>query len=112
MLLCKDVLQHWPNQTIIDFLHRNRRRFRNALLTNDIWSVHDHAGVNADIPVGSWRPIDLEMPPFLLTLDGVTTSTSAASGPSVFCWSFGNAAIKNARLDRQLLSQCRWRVDG
>jgi SAM-dependent methyltransferase len=66
LLLCKDVLQHWPNQAIIDFLRRNRRRFRYALLTNDIWSAHDHAGVNADIPVGSWRPIDLEAPPFVL----------------------------------------------
>lgn len=64
LLVCKDVLQHWSNQSIVDFLLRNRRRFRYALLTNDIWSVHEHAGLNADVPPGSWRPIDLEAPPF------------------------------------------------
>ncbi|TML64208.1 MAG: methyltransferase domain-containing protein, partial [Actinobacteria bacterium] len=63
LLICKDVLQHWPNQSIIDFLRRNLRRFGCALLTNDIWSVREHPGVNADVPLGHWRPIDLEAPP-------------------------------------------------
>jgi hypothetical protein len=35
-------------------------------LTNDIWSLHEHAGLNADVPVGSWRTVDLEAPPFAL----------------------------------------------
>ena len=64
LLVGKDVLQHWPNQSIIEFLRRNLPRFRYALLTNDIASVHEHPGVNADIPLGHWRPIDLEAPPF------------------------------------------------
>jgi SAM-dependent methyltransferase len=64
LLICKDVLQHWPNQSILEFLHRNLGRFRYAALTNDAWSIHEHAGLNADIPLGSWRPIDLEAPPF------------------------------------------------
>jgi SAM-dependent methyltransferase len=64
LLVCKDVLQHWPNQAIIDFVERNRRRFRYLLLTDDVWSVHEHAGLNVDVPVGGWRPIDLEVAPF------------------------------------------------
>jgi SAM-dependent methyltransferase len=64
LLLCKDVLQHWPNQSIVDFLGRNLGRFRYALLTNDVWSAHEHDGVNADVPLGGWRPIDLEVTPF------------------------------------------------
>ena len=69
LLVCKDVLQHWPNQSIVDFLRRNLARYRYALLTNDIASVHEHPGVNADVPLGHWRPLDLEMPPFGLHAD-------------------------------------------
>ncbi len=64
LLLCKDVLQHWPNVSIADFLGRNLRRFQYALLTNDVWSVHEHPGLNADVALGHWRPVDLEAPPF------------------------------------------------
>jgi SAM-dependent methyltransferase len=66
LLICKDVLQHWPNPSIIGFLHRNLCRFPYALLTNDIWSMHQHPGINADVLLGHWRPLDLEAPPFEL----------------------------------------------
>jgi SAM-dependent methyltransferase len=64
LLVCKDVLQHWPNDAIVNFLSRELRRFRYALFTNDIASVHPHPGVNTDVPLGHWRPIDLEASPF------------------------------------------------
>jgi SAM-dependent methyltransferase len=66
LLICKDVLQHWPNPSVSAFLVRSLRRYRFALITNDIASVHPHPGVNADIPLGHWRPLDLEAAPFSL----------------------------------------------
>jgi SAM-dependent methyltransferase len=65
LLLCKDVLQHWDVESIAVFLSRNLRRYRYALITNDIASIHVGSEMlNADIPIGHWRPIDLECPPF------------------------------------------------
>jgi SAM-dependent methyltransferase len=65
LLLCKDVLQHWDLASIHAFLARNLRRYRYALITNDIASVHIGAEMlNAEIPIGAWRPLDLEREPF------------------------------------------------
>jgi SAM-dependent methyltransferase len=65
LLLCKDVLQHWDLQSIVAFLARNLPRYRYALITNDIASVHIGAEMlNGEIPIGHWRPLDLERPPF------------------------------------------------
>jgi SAM-dependent methyltransferase len=67
LLICKDVLQHWDLASIHAFLARNLGRYRYALITNDIASVHiDDAMLNAEIPIGAWRPLDLERPPFSL----------------------------------------------
>lgn len=68
LLVCKDVLQHWPNDAIHRFVEENLRRYRYLLLTNDIWSVHCPDGsLNGEIAVGAWRTIDLERPPFRFT---------------------------------------------
>jgi SAM-dependent methyltransferase len=65
LLVCKDVLQHWDVQSIQAFLARNLRRYRYALITNDVASVHMTAGMlNGEIPLGHWRPVDLERPVF------------------------------------------------
>ena len=67
LLLCKDVLQHWPVDSVSQFLQRNLRRFRYALITNDVWSVHSpDANHNADITFGEWRTLDIQHPPFSL----------------------------------------------
>jgi hypothetical protein len=51
--------------SIAAFLARNLRRYRYALVTNDVASIHIGSEMlNAEIPVGHWRPIDLERPPF------------------------------------------------
>jgi SAM-dependent methyltransferase len=65
LLICKDVLQHWDVESIKGFLHRNLAHYRYALVTNDLSSVHI-AGemLNAEIPIGHWRPVDLERAPF------------------------------------------------
>jgi SAM-dependent methyltransferase len=65
LLVCKDVLQHWDVRSVEQFLTRNLGRYRYALLTNDLASVHIAAEMlNADIPIGHWRTLDLERPPF------------------------------------------------
>jgi SAM-dependent methyltransferase len=65
LLVCKDVLQHWDVQSVQRFLDRNRGRYRYALITNDLASVHIAPEMlNADIPIGHWRTLDLERPPF------------------------------------------------
>jgi len=65
LLICKDVLQHWDIDSIRAFLARNLGRYRYALITNDVSSVHIDAGMlNAEIALGAWRPVDLERPPF------------------------------------------------
>jgi SAM-dependent methyltransferase len=68
LLLCKDVLQHWDVQSVQRFLARNLARYRYALITNDLASVHSAAEMlNAEIPIGHWRPLDPERVPFGLT---------------------------------------------
>ncbi|MBV8950569.1 MAG: class I SAM-dependent methyltransferase [Actinobacteria bacterium] len=70
LLLCKDVLQHWPIHAIERFVARERWRHRYLLLTNDIESVHSPAERhNAEIPLGHWRTLDLEMSPFAVFAD-------------------------------------------
>jgi SAM-dependent methyltransferase len=65
LLVCKDVLQHWDVSSVQRFLARNLGRYRYALITNDLASVHIGADMlNAEIPVGHWRTLDLERPPF------------------------------------------------
>jgi SAM-dependent methyltransferase len=60
LLLCKDVLQHWPVAWIQRFLRFTRGRYRYMLLTNDIDSSRPSHPRNSDIELGDWRPVDLE----------------------------------------------------
>jgi SAM-dependent methyltransferase len=68
LLLCKDVLQHWDVRSVQRFLARNLAHYRYALITNDLASVHSAPEMlNAEIPIGHWRPLDLERAPFGLS---------------------------------------------
>jgi hypothetical protein len=60
LLLCKDVLQHLPNQLIIKFIKNNLKKgkYKWAILTND------RGGENSDIKAGEYRLIDLRARPF------------------------------------------------
>ncbi len=65
LLVCKDVLQHWDVASIDAFVERNLDRYRYTLITNDLASIHiGPEMLNADIPIGHWRPLDLERGPF------------------------------------------------
>jgi SAM-dependent methyltransferase len=76
LLVMKDVLQHWPNQAIADFLPR-LAGFRWAILTNDrdryyrrgwrhLWRPDRPDVPNTDIPFGGYRPVRLREAPFHL----------------------------------------------
>jgi hypothetical protein len=64
LLLSKEVLQHLPNSTIIEYLNAIRRKYRFALLTNTIVPI---SHVNVDINLGGYRPLRLQNPPFSIT---------------------------------------------
>jgi len=58
LLLIKDVLQHWPNAAIQNFLP-NLKKYRYALITNDA-----DERTNVDISFGEHRAVDITLPPF------------------------------------------------
>jgi hypothetical protein len=61
VLIAKDVLQHWPNQDISAFLANAVEKYRYCLITNCVRPKRDR---NTDIPMGSFRPLDLRERPF------------------------------------------------
>ncbi len=68
LILCKDLLQHWPDAAV----HELGRRLagRRALLTYDLRCPHPtgrggvHCPLHADTEAGGYRPLDLTAPPF------------------------------------------------
>jgi len=62
LILCRDTLGHLPNADVTRALTNFRRSGATWLLTNTFVS-HDR---NSDIVAGSWRPLNLQMPPFAL----------------------------------------------
>jgi SAM-dependent methyltransferase len=61
LLLTKEVLQHLPNATIIEYIRLIKQRYRFALITN---AVEPLAIANGDIAPGDWRPLRLDQAPF------------------------------------------------
>lgn len=62
LLICKDVLQHLPNDKVQQFL-KQTRNFKHCLITNDV-DPNTWTSANPQITIGDWRPIDLTKPPF------------------------------------------------
>lgn len=60
LLICKDVLQHLPNDDIFAFLSQ-LNKFKFCLITNDL-----NSGANQNTFRGGYRSLDLTMPPFNL----------------------------------------------
>ncbi|HLK39233.1 MAG TPA: glycosyltransferase family 25 protein [Polyangiaceae bacterium] len=61
LLIMKDVLQHWSNDTILAFLSQPAlASFRHILITN----CDEERPLNPDIADGDWRPLNLLAPPF------------------------------------------------
>jgi len=61
LALCKDVMQHLPNDEVAALLALFKQRYRYALVTNDI---HPDINRNGDIRHGEWRALRLDQPPF------------------------------------------------
>lgn len=64
LLIIKDVLIHWPNETIKKFLQdcRNRDRFKYVLITNS--KSGKIVENNFDISVGGFHSLDINAEPF------------------------------------------------
>ena len=63
LIIAKDVLQHWSNETILQFLPI-LGRYKYALLTNCVNPTGDT--LNADVEDGGFRYLDLRLAPFSL----------------------------------------------
>ena len=61
LVLCKDVLQHLPNEHAVRLLAKMKQSCRYALITNDLF---DHPSCNRDMEIGDWRLFDPTKPPF------------------------------------------------
>lgn len=70
LLVIKDVIQHWPNAQIDEFVQTVLPKFKYALITNCFQACAAWSGLqkayNQDISLGGYRPIDLTDEPFNL----------------------------------------------
>lgn len=64
LLICKDVLQHLPNQDVVKVV-KQFSKFKYCLITNDVYA-HSLSSDNPDIVRGDYRPIDITCAPFNL----------------------------------------------
>lgn len=62
LLIMKDVIQHWSNQDIIDFIPKFEQ-YEYCLITNGFLTTMKDQ-INQDIHVGGFRPVDLTKEPF------------------------------------------------
>ncbi len=69
LLLSKEVLQHLPNEIVLNYLEEIRRKYKFALLTN---AIEPSDIANRDIVAGDWRPLRRDQPPF--NIRGATVS--------------------------------------
>ena len=74
LLICKDVLQHLPNNDIFVFISQ-LHKFKYCIIQNDLYylSPEKNSLINADIARGEGRSLDLSQPPFSLLGDNVMT---------------------------------------
>jgi len=61
LLVCKDVLQHLPNDTVMEYIYLFKSKFKYMLITNDNGPP---GHLNKDIEVGGWRTLQFDHPPF------------------------------------------------
>jgi SAM-dependent methyltransferase len=71
LLICKDVLQHLSNESVILFLEQTNK-FKYCLITNDI-NQNMPTKNNQEISDGSYRRLDLTAPPFNVEGDKIFT---------------------------------------
>lgn len=64
LLICKDVLQHIPNEAITHFI-KQLNKYRYCLITNDV-TPETQSSSNPNIQFGQYRPVDLTRFPFFV----------------------------------------------
>jgi hypothetical protein len=64
LLIIKDVMIHWPNSKIMDFINHLLPKFKYALITNGYSS--DETELNTDIEPGQFKYVDITKSPFNL----------------------------------------------
>jgi SAM-dependent methyltransferase len=62
LIICKDVLQHLPNEKVEIILRKILKSSKFALICNDL-APHENL-INSKIEIGGYRPIDLREKPF------------------------------------------------
>ena len=60
LILCRDLFIHFPNELVRSALHRISRSGAKYFLTTQ----YDGVKINRDIRLGSFRPVNLMLPPF------------------------------------------------
>jgi hypothetical protein len=93
LLICKDVLQHLPNEDIKIFL-KKLKNFKNCLICNEI-DIKILSRMNQNIKYGSYRNIDLSKPPFNVEGKKVLTYKDGNFMSQVFY-------IKNLNIEKKL----------
>jgi SAM-dependent methyltransferase len=82
LLLCKDVLQHLPNEDVVSLM-KQLHKFKHCLITNDV-NPATLTSENPDVVKGETRPIDLSQPPFSLKGKKILTYSAAGVVKQVF----------------------------
>ncbi len=64
LILCKDVLQHWSNQSVMSFL-KNIKNYKYCLLINDyVNEVYHNKNYNVDVLDSEYTVVDLTSNPY------------------------------------------------
>ena len=79
LYIVKDVLQHWPQKNITEFLHSIRDKYKFALITNSITPADN---LNKDIRSGEYRALDLRLAPFNISAEQVFIYTLSCTLPN------------------------------
>ena len=66
LIICKDVLQHLPNEHIEEILKKMKMSAKYLLITNDVTNVKGKFVENLNCLPGKWRPLDLLKDPWNL----------------------------------------------
>ncbi len=77
LLICKDVLMHFPNNDILQFLPQ-LGKFKYCLITNTVNS-DNLSSHNPNIRIGDFRNVDLTQPPFNVPGQKVLTYISGCT---------------------------------
>lgn len=82
LVICKDVLQHLPNETVLIVLRKIINHSKYAIVVNDISPQEEL--LNTDIQIGGYRPIHIGKAPFSASGEELFTFDSVGFVKSVY----------------------------